>query len=73
MEVSLCLQNKTAVKYDEMSDSDDEKGDHDAYLERMKREGKERVEVDEDDDDDDSSGNPFFQEQLSFLCLVVHC
>jgi hypothetical protein len=35
-----------------MSDSDAEGGDHDAYLERMKAEGKDR----DDDDSDDSSG-----------------
>ena len=40
------------MSYNEMSDSDEEGGDHDAYLERMKREGKDR----DDDDSDDSSG-----------------
>ena len=42
-----------------MSDSDEEGGDHDAYLERMKREGKDR----DEDDSDDSSGKQ--------ICLVV--
>lgn len=37
---------------EEMSGSEDE-GDHDAYLEHMKREGKQR---EEDEDETDSSG-----------------
>jgi len=40
--------------YNEMSDSDAEGGAHDAYLERMKAEGKDR-----DDSDDDSSDSDF--------------
>ncbi|KAK3764831.1 hypothetical protein RRG08_041250 [Elysia crispata] len=43
-----------AVSYNEMSDSDEEGGDHDAYLERMKREGKDRDEDDSDDSSDES-------------------
>ena len=43
------------MTYEEMSGSDEDKGDHDAYLEKMKREGKQRQDED-DDDDDDSSG-----------------
>ncbi|KAI8783219.1 FACT complex subunit SSRP1 [Biomphalaria glabrata] len=43
------------VSYNEMSDSDAEGGDHDAYLERMKAEGKDR----DDDDSDDSSDESF--------------
>ncbi|GFN86488.1 fact complex subunit ssrp1 [Plakobranchus ocellatus] len=43
-----------AVSYNEMSDSDEEGGDHDAYLERMKREGKDREEEDSDDSSDES-------------------
>ena len=39
-------------------DSDEDAPMHDAYLERMKREGKERAEDDEDDDSD-SSGELF--------------
>ncbi|XP_050407825.1 FACT complex subunit SSRP1 [Patella vulgata] len=43
-----------------MSGSDEEGGDHDAYLERMKAEGKQRQDDDEDDDTDssDESFNP---------------
>ncbi|XP_059146282.1 FACT complex subunit SSRP1-like [Physella acuta] len=41
--------------YNEMSDSDAEGADHDAYLERMKAEGKDR----DDDDSDDSSDESF--------------
>ena len=37
-----------------MTGSDDE--GHDAYMERMKAEGKQRDDDDDDDDDDDSSG-----------------
>ncbi|CAG5125389.1 unnamed protein product [Candidula unifasciata] len=44
-----------SVNYNEMSDSDEEGGDHDAYLERMKAEGKDR----DDDDSDDSSDVSF--------------
>ncbi|CAL1528533.1 unnamed protein product [Lymnaea stagnalis] len=43
------------TSYNEMSDSDAEGGDHDAYLERMKAEGKDR----DDDDSDDSSDESF--------------
>uniref|UniRef100_A0A0B7A0T5 FACT complex subunit SSRP1 n=1 Tax=Arion vulgaris TaxID=1028688 RepID=A0A0B7A0T5_9EUPU len=43
------------ISYNEMSDSDEEGGDHDAYLERMKAEGKDR----DDDDSDDSSDESF--------------
>lgn len=39
---------------DDMVDSDEDAPEHDAYLERMKREGKQREE--DDDDDSDSSG-----------------
>ena len=39
-----------------MSGSDEDKGDHDAYLEKMKREGKQRQDEDDDDDDDSSGG-----------------
>ncbi|KAL4224373.1 FACT complex subunit ssrp1 [Mactra antiquata] len=44
--------------YDAMMDSDDEKGDHDAYLERMKAEGRDR-DSDALDDDSDSSDEDF--------------
>ncbi|XP_012942968.2 FACT complex subunit SSRP1 [Aplysia californica] len=44
-----------SISYNEMSDSDAEGGDHDAYLERMKAEGKDR----DDDDSDDSSDESF--------------
>ncbi|XP_076472913.1 FACT complex subunit SSRP1-like isoform X2 [Babylonia areolata] len=50
--------DKGSVTYEEMSDSDEDKGDHDAYLEKMKREGKQRL-IEEDDDDDDSSDESF--------------
>ncbi|XP_074643188.1 FACT complex subunit SSRP1-like [Tubulanus polymorphus] len=45
--------SKQQVNYEEMESSGDE-NDHDAYLERMKAEGKER-----DDSDDDSSDDTF--------------
>lgn len=41
-----------------MMDSDDEDGEHDAYLERMKAEKKDR-DSDDLNDDSDSSGNFF--------------
>ncbi|XP_053375271.1 FACT complex subunit SSRP1-like isoform X1 [Mercenaria mercenaria] len=44
--------------YDAMMDSDDEDGGHDAYLERMKAEGKDR-DSDALDDDSDSSDEDF--------------
>ncbi|KAL8589458.1 hypothetical protein ACOMHN_061669 [Nucella lapillus] len=50
--------DKGSVAYEEMSNSDEDKGDHDAYLEKMKREGKQRL-MDDDDDDDDSSDVSF--------------
>ena len=43
------------VDYDAMMDSDDDQGQHDAYLERMKQEGAGR-DSDALDDDSDSSG-----------------
>ena len=49
----VLFQDKRSVNYDELSGSDEDKGQHDAYLEKMKREGKQR---EEDDDEDDSSG-----------------
>ncbi|XP_076453034.1 FACT complex subunit SSRP1-like isoform X2 [Babylonia areolata] len=50
--------DKTSVTYEEMSGSDEDKGDHDAYLEKMKREGKERQDDDDSDDSSDESFNP---------------
>ncbi|XP_025092777.1 FACT complex subunit SSRP1-like [Pomacea canaliculata] len=50
--------DKQAVAYEEMSGSDEEAGDHDAYLEHMKAEGKQRDEEDDDDDSSDESFNP---------------
>ena len=41
---------------DEMDASDEDKGEHDAYLERMKDEGKNRQDDDFDDDSDSSGG-----------------
>ncbi|XP_033747604.1 FACT complex subunit SSRP1-like [Pecten maximus] len=55
------LDQKQSANYaDDMNDSDDDDGDHDAYLERMKAEGKDRYSDDEDDDTDssDESFNP---------------
>ena len=43
-----------------MLGSDDEDGTHDAYLERMKAEGKDR-DSDDMDDDSDSSGEKSHQ------------
>jgi len=43
------------VSYNEMDGSDDEGGDHDAYMERMKAEGKDR----DDDSFDDSTDEDF--------------
>lgn len=64
------VQDKQAVAYEEMSGSDEEAGDHDAYLEHMKAEGKQR---DEEDDDDDSSGiskrNIIFNVTLMFFSV----
>ncbi|KAL8591541.1 hypothetical protein ACOMHN_055508 [Nucella lapillus] len=51
-------KSKSAANYEEMSDSDNDKGDHDAYLEKMKREGKERQDDDDSDDSSDESFNP---------------
>lgn len=48
--------------YDAMMDSDDEDGTHDAYLERMKAEGKDR-DSDDLDDDSDSSDEDFRPEE----------
>ena len=50
------MQDKAPYR-DDMSGSDDE-DDHDAYLERMKAEGKDRQSGDEDDDSDSSGGSP---------------
>ncbi|KAK7460785.1 hypothetical protein BaRGS_00038806 [Batillaria attramentaria] len=47
--------DKQAVAYEEMSGSDEEGGDHDAYLQKVKAEGKQR----EEDDDTDSSDESF--------------
>ncbi len=47
-----------SINYDELMDSDDE-GNHDAYLEQMKQEGREKEDDDEDfniNDDSDESG-----------------
>ncbi|XP_060070055.1 FACT complex subunit SSRP1-like [Ylistrum balloti] len=55
------LDQKQSANYaDDMNDSDDDDGDHDAYLERMKAEGKDRYSDDEDDETDssDESFNP---------------
>lgn len=46
------LQDKAPYR-DDMSGSDDE-DNHDAYLERMKAEGKDRQSGDKDDDSDSS-------------------
>ncbi|XP_021364929.1 FACT complex subunit SSRP1-like isoform X2 [Mizuhopecten yessoensis] len=56
----LDQKQKNANYADDMSASDDDDGDHDAYLERMKAEGKDRYSDDEDDDTDssDESFNP---------------
>lgn len=52
------LDKKGGVTYDDMLGSDDE--GHDAYLERMKAEGKQREDDDEGEDDDDSSDDEDF-------------
>ena len=46
------------MNYDDIGDSDDE-NTHDAYLEQMKAEGREKEEgeIDENEDSDPSSGN----------------
>ena len=49
----ICWLQDKAPYRDDMSGSDDE-DDHDAYLERMKAEGKDRQSGDEDDDSDSS-------------------
>ena len=51
-----CFQG-TTTNYEEMMDSDNE-DTHDAYLERMKAEGKNR-DSDDMDDDSDSSDEDF--------------
>ena len=45
---------KTTSYADDMMDSDEDQDTHDAYLERMKAEGKDRFSGDEDDDSDSS-------------------
>ena len=52
---------------DDMLGSDDE-DKHDAYLERMKREGEE---VDSDDDDSDSSEGIYFMEYFLREVVIV--
>ena len=47
-------------------DSDEDAPEHDAYLERMKKEGKERE--DDDDDETDSSGKKFY-----LLIYHIYC
>lgn len=52
----LFQESKTVVTY---SDDDDSEDDHDAYLVKMKAEGKVRTDVgggDDDEDDEDESG-----------------
>ncbi|ESP04179.1 hypothetical protein LOTGIDRAFT_207546 [Lottia gigantea] len=53
-------KKKSTVSNVDLSGSDEEGGDHDAYLERMKAEGKQRDDGDEDDETDssDESFNP---------------
>ncbi|XP_070184989.1 LOW QUALITY PROTEIN: FACT complex subunit SSRP1-like [Littorina saxatilis] len=52
------LDNKVSANYEDMADSDEDKGDHDAYMEKMKREGKQRQDDDDDDNSSDVSFNP---------------
>ncbi|XP_071848576.1 FACT complex subunit SSRP1-like isoform X2 [Apostichopus japonicus] len=51
-----------AKDYDELFDSDDE-GMHDAYLEQMKAEGREKADDDDDGDSDSSSDEDFNPDQ----------
>ena len=51
----ICIQDKKGASYDDMLSSDEE--GHDAYLERMKAEGKQRNE--DEEDEDSSEGNIF--------------
>ncbi|XP_071790372.1 FACT complex subunit SSRP1-like isoform X1 [Asterias amurensis] len=46
------LKDKKSVNYEEMVDSDDDEDTHDAYLEQMKAEGRERNDDDGDSDKD---------------------
>ena len=52
------LDKKQVPNYDDMLESEDEGGDHDAYLHKVKQEGKEREVV--DDEDEDSSDDEDF-------------
>lgn len=58
MSCLLHLLQTGEIDYDAMMDSDEDQGQHDAYLERMKAEGRDR-DSDALDDDSDSSGIVF--------------
>lgn len=61
---------------DEYSDSDEDQ--HDAYLERMKAEGKIREEANDSEESDGESGEwcpsgPITRRRGGFFCLFVFC